>query len=101
MNKISIVANFEAVEGKFEQLLKLIKEHAQRCVDNEPGCLYFDITVPREERNHILLYEVYAGQAALDAHLSTDHMREFRKSRKGLFVKVEAVNCDVVQGLRK
>lgn len=58
MAKIAIVATFEANEGSLEELLALTTQHARRCLEREPGCLYFDIMVPREQDNRVTLYEI-------------------------------------------
>ena len=97
MGKITIIATFEAAEGAFDELLMLIKEHAQRCREWEPDCLRFDIMVPREEGNRIILYEIYKDQAALDAHLKSKHMEKFRESRTPFFNSVQASTCDLFE----
>ena len=95
MGKITIVATLETREGSLEDLLALTREHAKRCLDLEPGCLYFDIMVPREHRNRIILYEIYESQAALDSHLTSEHMDRFRRERSPFFKSAQASNCDL------
>ena len=95
MGKIAIVARFEANEGSLEDLLTLTTQHAKRCLEREPGCLYFDIMVPREQDNEIVLYEIYKDQAALDSHLTSDHMNQFRNERTPFFKVAQASLCDL------
>lgn len=95
MGKIAIVATFEADEGSLKDLLTLTKGHAKRCLEREPGCLYFDIMVPREQDNQLVLYEIYKDQAALDSHLTSDHMNQFRKERTPFFKSAQASLCDL------
>jgi (4S)-4-hydroxy-5-phosphonooxypentane-2,3-dione isomerase len=45
--------------------------------ETEPGCLTFDILVDPEERAHINLYEVYASEAAFQAHQQTPHFKNY------------------------
>ena len=97
MSKLTIVATLEATEGSFEDLLALVKQHAKRCLKLEPGCLYFDIMVPQEQHNQITLYEIYSDQAALDDHLTTDHMEQFRKERSPYFKSAQASTCDLLE----
>ena len=97
MGKITIVATLETHEGSLEDLLALTREHAMRCLEREPGCLYFDIMVSRERRNQILLYEIYKDQAALDSHLTSDHMEQFRKDRSPFFKSAQASTGDLLE----
>jgi quinol monooxygenase YgiN len=97
MSKLTIVATLEATEGSFENLLALIKQHAKRCLKREPGCLHFDIMVPREQGDQIILYEIYSDQAALDDHLTTDHMERFRKERTPYFKSAQASTCNLLE----
>ena len=97
MGKIAIVATFEANEGSLEDLLTLTRQHARRCLERELGCLHFDIMVPREQENRIVLYEIYKDQAALDGHLASDHMNQFREERTPFFKSAQASLCDLLE----
>ena len=97
MGKITIVATLETNEGSLEDLLALTRQHAERCLEREPGCLYFDIMVPREHGNRIILYEIYKDQVALDSHLTSDHMNRFRRERSPFFKSAHASTCDLLE----
>jgi quinol monooxygenase YgiN len=43
----------------------------------EPGCRQFDVLVDPEDRNRVMLYEVYADEAAFEAHQRTAHFRKY------------------------
>lgn len=44
----------------------------------EPGCLVYRVARSRTEHGVYKLMEVYASQAALDAHPGTPHFQEIR-----------------------
>ena len=52
---------------------------AQGSVQNEPGCLRFDVIQDSADPNRIWLYEVYVDQAAFKAHLQTPHFIKWRE----------------------
>ena len=81
-----IIAEFEVDPDKIEQFLELARTDARHSVANEPGCHQFDVTLDREQPNRVVLYEVYADEAAFDAHLQTPHLAAFRAGIEGLIV---------------
>jgi quinol monooxygenase YgiN len=68
MGKFAIVATIKTAPGKREEYLKHLKAHAQRCLATEPGTLKFEILVPQEEADTVMLYEVYASPEAFEGH---------------------------------
>lgn len=45
----------------------------------EPGCLHYRFYQDIEDENTFFVYERWIDGAALDAHMKTPHMEEFRK----------------------
>jgi quinol monooxygenase YgiN len=58
MSKFAIVATIKTVPGKRDEYVKHLKAHGQRCLATEPGTLKFEILVPQEEADTVMLYEV-------------------------------------------
>jgi quinol monooxygenase YgiN len=48
---------------------------------SEPGCLEYNLHRDPEHAGTFMFYERFASQAALDAHLETDHFRKFAQYR--------------------
>lgn len=57
--------------------LPLMQRNAQASLDNEPGCLRFDICTDADRPNEVFLYEIYKNAAAFDTHLSSPHFIAF------------------------
>lgn len=71
-------AHEEAV-GKFrDRLLR----HARICLETESGCHRFDIHQDVNDSSLFLLIEIYADQAAFEAHRSSAHYLQFREDVK-------------------
>ena len=51
----------------------------------EPGTLQFDILVPQEEADTIMLYEVYAGPEAFQTHWNGTSLQRERNKRERVY----------------
>ena len=76
--------------------LPLMLENARRSLEEEPGCLHFDVcadeAVPDGPPSHIFLYEIYRDRSAFDAHLASAHFLSFDEASRPMVVRKE-VSC--------
>ncbi len=91
MGKLAIVATIKTLPGKREEYLRHLKAHAQRCLATEPGTLKFEILVPREEADSVMLYEVYASPEAFEAHWNGPSKQQAERDFTGLKVNASGV----------
>ena len=61
-----------------EAFMEAMLDDARGSVQNEPGCLRFDVIQDAEDPNRIHLYEVYRDQAAIEAHRQAPHYTKWR-----------------------
>ena len=61
MTRIMIVVEFEVKPEHRNQFIELIKGHAQRS-RAEDGCQQFDVLLPQEDHNRVLLVEAWRDQ---------------------------------------
>jgi quinol monooxygenase YgiN len=73
---IALYAEFTAVEGSTDAVVKLIADFAT-VVRQEPGNLCFDAYQLADEASTIFVHERYADQAAFDTHLASEAGRVF------------------------
>ena len=97
MSKLAIVATIKTVSGKRDEYLKHLEAHAKRCLASEPGTLQFDILVPQEEADTVMLYEAYASLEAFQAHWNGASMQQIRQEAAGLQVSMKGVRCNLVE----
>lgn len=97
MTKFAIVATIKTTAGKREDYLRHLKAHAQRCLATEPGTLQFEILVPQEESDTVILYEVYASPEAFVVHWTGPSMQQMKQDSAGLQVGLSGVRCDFSQ----
>lgn len=84
MSQIAVVVKLTAAEGKRDEALAALGRLVDAAKD-EPGTLQYVVMADAEDANAIHVYELYADQAALDAHASSPTMAEVGKSLGGLF----------------
>ena len=68
MGKLAIVATIKTVAGKRDEYLKRLKAHAQRYLATEPGTLKFEIILPHDQADTVMLYELHASPEAFETH---------------------------------
>lgn len=89
MPAITIIVEFETVEGAAAEFTRIITEHARRTLQEEPGCLRFEVVKPidtdgRTKPDHLVVNELYADQAAVEVHRSTTRMASLAATIKPL-----------------
>ena len=97
MSKLAIVATIKTVPGKRDEYLKHLKAHGQRCLTTELGTLKFEILIPKEEADTLMLYEVYESPEAFQAHWTGASMQQIKQDAAGLSVSLTGVRCDLVE----
>ena len=82
---ISIFVTIQIKEGFRDQFTEASFGDAQGSVRDEPGCFRFDILQSDEDPNRFHLYEVYADEAALEAHRNAPHYKKGRETVQDWF----------------
>ncbi|RMD63223.1 MAG: antibiotic biosynthesis monooxygenase [Alphaproteobacteria bacterium] len=96
MSKIALVVDLKLVPGTRERFIARVREHARTCLASEPGCLQFDILIPTDDGERVFLYEVYADQAAIEAHDATPHMAAYRADTAAMIAARTRTACTLV-----
>jgi quinol monooxygenase YgiN len=97
MAKLAIVATIKIVAGKRDEYLTHLRAHGQRCLATEPGTLKFDILVPKEEADTLMLYEVYASPEAFQSHWTGASMQQIKQDTAGMQISLTGVRCDLAE----
>jgi quinol monooxygenase YgiN len=58
-----------------DEFLDALWEDANGALDNEPGCLRFDVTVDSQDPNRIMLFEVYRDADARAVHRAAPYLK--------------------------
>ena len=101
MSMIAIVVEFEIDAAAKAQLMSIIRAHARRTKEQEPGCIRFDILEPQEDggkksADRLMLFELYRDKEAFDAHRASPNLprffsetKQFVKNRRATFADVD------------
>jgi (4S)-4-hydroxy-5-phosphonooxypentane-2,3-dione isomerase len=80
---LAVVINIKP--GYRDRFVEALLDGAEGSVNNEPGCLRFDVLQDHEGPNRIYLYEVYKDEQALGAHRVAPHFTKWRETVKERF----------------
>jgi quinol monooxygenase YgiN len=73
---ITVIAKLAIQEGKTEETIALLKNMMKK-VAAEEGTLLYSLNRKPSEPNTLVIVERYKDKAALGAHSSTPHFKEF------------------------
>ena len=82
MANVTVVATLRAAVGKGDALAALLVEQAAVIRKTEPGCVLYRVHRSSSDANAFLFYEIYADDAAFDAHRASPHLAQYRKRRE-------------------
>jgi (4S)-4-hydroxy-5-phosphonooxypentane-2,3-dione isomerase len=84
MSKIALVVEFDVKPEHRKAFEEIIRGHAKRTREGEPGCLQFDVLIPQREANKVFLFECYRDAAAFEAHGKSPVLAETREKYKDM-----------------
>ena len=100
MTPYVIIVEFEIVDGRAAEFKKLILENARASLADESGCRQFDVLVPENEPNRIVLYEIYDDADAFNAHTRSAHFKTFDAQSSDLVAKKRVIRLDMASPLQ-
>jgi quinol monooxygenase YgiN len=93
---VTIIARFKVQAGKEEEALEQLRKMADSVQAQEPGALAYLCHRSQDNPSEIVFFEMYADDAAFQAHAQTPHMGEMRASFSEFFdlsqVKIERLD---------
>ena len=72
-----LVVTFDLQPGGRDAFVKLAMANARESLAVEPGCQSFDVLVPADHHDQVVLYEFYTDRAAFDDHCRRPHFLAF------------------------
>ena len=94
---IVLVVDLHASAGHETDLLNAGIADANNTMQNEPGCIRFDVVQDSVDPAHLWFYEVYRDQAALDKHRNMPHFHAWRATPAEWFAApIKASVCNSI-----
>ena len=95
LSKIALVVDFQVKPSQREAFLGVIRAHAAGTLADEEGCVQFDVLVPKEAADRVLLYEVYRDDAAFAIHGKSARLVQTRAAYADMIDKRSITTCTV------
>ena len=89
MTGFVLVVELDVQPEHVEKFKALIVANARTSVENEPGCLQFDVLQHSEAPEKFVLYEVYENEDAYNHHMTLTHTQTFLSQSKELLTRVD------------
>ncbi|MBS7702990.1 quinol monooxygenase YgiN [Chelatococcus asaccharovorans] len=93
MTQLAIIGTIIAQSGKREEVLEAVLRHRTRCLKEEAGAIAFEVLIPVEDETTLILYELYADEAALSAHLNGKSLLTLQGEVASKVVRLTGVRC--------
>jgi quinol monooxygenase YgiN len=93
MSKIAIVVEFDVKPEHRQAFEKVIRSHAKRTREAEPGCLQFDVLIPQRDANKVFLFECYRDAAAFETHGKSPILADTREKYKDMIENRRITLC--------
>ncbi|HMG21042.1 MAG TPA: putative quinol monooxygenase [Kofleriaceae bacterium] len=98
-NALTVIAKIRAAKGKGDALAALLTEQAAAVCAAEPGCVVYRPHRSTRDPDVFVFYEVYADDAAFDAHRKAPHLAAFRERRERDGLTEGAVEIEILRSL--
>jgi quinol monooxygenase YgiN len=98
--QIAIIVEFDILDGQEVEFTRLISEHARLTLEEEEGCLRFEVIKPIERDgtpipNKVMVNELYADEAAVTRHEQNPRMPILREATGKLLAGRRLVLAEV------
>lgn len=94
----ALSVTFEAVSGRAELLQEALLTQAENSLQEEEGCLQFDVAADPDKEGRFFLYEVYTDEDAIAKHRQTAHYAVFIEKTADLVANKEVNRWKVLRG---
>lgn len=98
MSKLAIFVELQAKPESFEAFRAAMLRHAAISLKQDQGCRQFDIFVPKDVPNTLMLYEVYEDEASFQGHAKSQHTADHGAATKDMVASRRLVKAQIISG---
>lgn len=88
-NPVVRIAKLKIEPSKLDEYKALLKEVGETSVKKEPGVLTLYSASEKENPANITVFEIYADDAAYQAHIQTPHFKKYKAGTKDMVTSLE------------
>ena len=89
--KHAVIGTIDVKPGARSEVLRAVLAHRERSLKDEQGTLQFEVLVPNDDPNKLLLFELYADTPAFVAHMKGASMAKITEEVGHLVVSLSGV----------
>lgn len=93
MSQLAVIGSIVVQPGTRDEVLRAALAHRQRCLQEEPGTLAFEVLVPRDDATKLLFYKLYDEPAAFAAHSEGQSMAQLQSEVGSKITSLSAIEC--------
>jgi quinol monooxygenase YgiN len=76
---ITVIVEYEVEPANRATLVAIISAHARRTLNEEPGCIWFDVIYPMDQTgeqasDRLVIFEIYRDAEAFDKHRASSNL---------------------------
>jgi quinol monooxygenase YgiN len=90
------LADLEIDPSQFDGYRTLLAEEIEASIRLEPGVLALNAVSVRGDPSHIRIFEVYADEAAYQAHLRSPHFLKYKTGTAGMVRSLKLLEADPI-----
>ena len=95
-NKLVRIARLEIDSSQLEQHKAMLKEGIETAVRVEPGVLTLFAVYDQDHPTQVTVFEVYADEAAYEAHLQTAHFKKYKSGIREMVKHLELIKVSPI-----
>jgi quinol monooxygenase YgiN len=95
-SKLVRIARLEIDSSQLEQYKAMLKEGIETAVRVEPGVLTLFAVYDQDHPTQVTVFEVYAGEAAYEAHLQTAHFKKYKSGTREMVKHLELIKVSPI-----
>lgn len=82
-----ILVEFTVDEKNRNQVISLLSEMQEQTLENEEGCLIYDVLLSEDDPTKIFIYENYESESAYDIHSNSSYFKAIVSDKLNPLIK--------------
>ena len=88
---VVLFVEFEFDAKNLDTALDLLTEMQEQSLENEEGCIAYDILLSKEKPNTVYIYECYESKAALKLHNNASYYKNIVEKKLKPIIKTQKI----------
>ena len=94
---LALLVEMRLFPGRRADFMPILLDNATSSLANEPGCRRFDVLLPAEGADRVVLYEIYEDEQAYAAHRTMEHYFRFKAAARDFVAETIVQRFDLVR----